>query len=134
MGIAEKTKLLEFMLENPFFKTISLMEPEDIAEMFQSEKEFRTELITMESMFHELLWQQGTYDVMVLSNFNQTRPDKSRRLELVSEKPAQAFMDKHIRTIKDKKVLATRWRLFYHTRNSKTLVMDRTVAIIRKGE
>jgi hypothetical protein len=134
MGIAEKTKLLEFMLENPFFKTMSLMEPEDIAEMFQSEEEFRTELITMESMFHELLWQQGTYDVMVLSNFNQTRPDKSRRLELVSEKPAQAFMDKHIRTIKDKKVLAARWRLFYHTNNSKTLVMDRTVAIIKKGK
>jgi hypothetical protein len=134
MGIAEKTKLLEEMVDSPFVKTISLMDFDDIAEVFQSEEEFRTELITMESMFHELLWQHGTYDVMVLSNFNQTRSDKSKRLELVSEEPAKAFTDKHMRVMKDNKVLATRWRLFYHTSNSKTLVMDRTVAIIKKGK
>lgn len=133
MSIATKVKVINEMLNDKFIKTLELMIPQDVYELAAENEEFKLEMLTLDQCFHELLWNHGTYDVLTVSHFNQSQTDKNKKLELLSAKVSDEFMERFKKKlVKSSNSNVIRWQLVYRNDDSKVILMDRTIAIIER--
>jgi hypothetical protein len=137
MSITDKVKSLQTIVDSQFVKTLCLMEHEDVLELVNEHSfnnEFKQAILAMDAAIHAVLWSRGTYDALTISHFNQIQSDKNIKLAMRNVSVTDAFMERNREKLNSAPSHVARWQIILESEFNNVVLMDRTVAIILKGE